>query len=159
MAKKQHEGGIQIGTSSLVLIFVVLALTVFAVLSLTSALADDRLTDRTESWVLSYYAADACAEGRMAEIDRIAEEAVASGDFVGHLTSCLPDTYDPATGKVSFSVNVNDELELDVEAKITAETTNGRHYQISKWQEVNTREYNIDDSMPVWSGNFESMER
>lgn len=44
--KKTSGGGVSVGSSSILVIFVVLALTAFAALSLTTAGSDLRLTQR-----------------------------------------------------------------------------------------------------------------
>lgn len=135
--EKKAEGGIQIGTSSLVLIFVILALTVFAVLSLTRVLADDRLSDRSADWVAAYYEADCKAEEMLKSINEAAEKDKANA------------------GIVSFTVPINDTMSLEVEAVLMDTPRDGRYYAVSKWQEVYSSEYEIDESMPVWDGTFE----
>ena len=135
--EKKPEGGIQIGTSSLVLIFVILSLTVFAVLSLTRVLADDRLSDRSADWVAAYYEADCKAEEMLKSINEAAEKDKANA------------------GIVSFTVPINDTMSLEVEAVLTDTPRDGRYYAVSKWQEVYSSEYEIDESMPVWDGTFE----
>lgn len=57
------------GASSVLMIFVVLCLTAFGVLSLVSARADKRLTDRAKTAAQAYYAADAAVEETLAAID------------------------------------------------------------------------------------------
>ncbi|MEG1931132.1 MAG: hypothetical protein RR131_08335, partial [Anaerovorax sp.] len=69
MAREKNVGGVQIGTSFLVLIFVVLALVAFSVLSLMSALSDHRLTEKNQAAVRDFYVADSVAEEKLAEID------------------------------------------------------------------------------------------
>ncbi len=155
--EKKAEGGIQIGTSSLVLIFVILALTVFAVLSLTRVLADDRLSDRSADWAAEYYEADCRAEEMLADISRSVAQAVESGKPYedGLLDLYFLDEYDEATGIASFSVPINDTMSLEVEAIVLATPRDCRYYAVSKWQEVYSSEYEIDESMPVWDGTFE----
>ncbi len=151
--EKKAEGGIQIGTSSLVLIFVILALTVFAVLSLTRVLADDRLSDRSADWVAAYYEADCKAEEMLKSINAAVEED--KGNLASELSRITGGGYDEAAGIVSFTVPINDTMSLEVEAVLTDTPRDGRYYAVSKWQEVYSSEYEIDESMPVWDGTFE----
>ena len=75
---KQKEGfRLGTGTSSILMIFVVLCLTVFGVLSFSTASADQRLTDKALDGVTAYYAADALAEEALAQIDACLAEAFA----------------------------------------------------------------------------------
>lgn len=160
MAKENREGGIQIGTASLILIFVVLTLSIFAMLSMTSALADDRITDRTEEWVSNYYAADTEAVNRLAEIDKVAEEAIKSNEgFGSYMEKHANCDYDALTNVATFEVEINENVKLEVSAKFFEGYVDGKHFEVERWQEVNAREYNLDESMPVWDGNgFAEME-
>lgn len=67
MTQRKGFGGM--GASSILMIFVVLCLTTFSVLSLVSARADMRLTRKQQQAVESYYAADAQADVLLREID------------------------------------------------------------------------------------------
>ena len=62
------KGGIGAGSASIVLIFAVLCLTVFAVISLSSAIADSALVDVEAALIKSYYEADTLAETILAEL-------------------------------------------------------------------------------------------
>ena len=67
-----------VGTSSILMIFVVLCLTVFAVLSFSTARADQRLTEKALAGTAAYYAADVQAEETLAQIDGILAEVLAA---------------------------------------------------------------------------------
>lgn len=75
---KRESGTAGVGTASVVLIAMVLLLTVFGVLALLTARADQKLTDRTHAAAVSYYAADAEAQRILAAVD----EALAQGRAV-----------------------------------------------------------------------------
>ncbi len=157
---KKEEGGIQIGTSSLVVIFVILALTVFAVLSLTGVLADDRLSDRAAEWTTAYYEADSKAEDMLKDINQ-AIDAQKSGvagsteDIDSKLNDITGGGYDSQKGRISFRLPINEKVVLGVELELLDTPKDGKYYRILKWQEVFVGEYEIDDDMPVWDGTFE----
>lgn len=67
--RKGTSTGLGVGASSILMIFIVLCITTFAVLSITSAGADSRLTDKAAGAVSEYYAADSKAEAMLYEID------------------------------------------------------------------------------------------
>ena len=67
MTQKKGFGGM--GASSVLMIFIVLCLTTFGVLSLVSARADARLTRKQQQAVETYYAADAQADAVLRAID------------------------------------------------------------------------------------------
>lgn len=71
------------GASSVLMIFVVLCLTAFGVLSLVSARADRHLTDRAQAAAEAYYAADAAVEETLAAIDAaLARAGEATGRYL-----------------------------------------------------------------------------
>ena len=69
MHKKHASPGMNIGTSSILLVFVILCLVSFATLSLSSALADRNLSDKATEKTLSYYKAQNLAQMKIAETD------------------------------------------------------------------------------------------
>ena len=68
MNKNIHIG-LPIGTASILLIFLTLSLTSFAVLSLETSVADMNLTTKSADYTQDYYAAVHMAEGFLAEKD------------------------------------------------------------------------------------------
>ncbi len=156
MTKKKEISGIQIGISSLVLIFVVLCLTVFAVLSLMSSMSEQRLAQKSLEATSEYYIADSLAEKQLKEIDleiKSASETAWKSSFSSALQDKLGEMYDPKTGLISYEIPVNDQQVLCVDLKvINSGKYNGKRYNILRWQEVNTGEYEFEDSLPVWTG-------
>lgn len=61
---------ISVGTSSLLTIFVVLALTIFSVLGYVTANSDYKLANRTAKGITDYYVADSKAEDFLARLDQ-----------------------------------------------------------------------------------------
>jgi len=146
MAGKKEISGLQIGTSSLILIFVVLCLTIFSVLSLMSATNEMRLAQKSLTTVAQYYEADSLAEMKLKEIDQAIKDARS-------LKTQLGENYDPATGKIYYEIPINENLVLCVELQVINGAKHGeKRYNILKWQEVNRGSYELDDSLPVWTG-------
>ena len=69
MADKKHSGGINIGTSSILVTFVLLALVTFAALSYMSARSDYILSKEAADRTASYYDANRMAEIYLANIE------------------------------------------------------------------------------------------
>lgn len=63
-----------VGASSILMIFVILCLTIFGLLSLVSAQSEAKLSDKSKTFVENYYAADAQTELSLAQIDSILAE-------------------------------------------------------------------------------------
>ena len=119
-----------VGGTSLLLIFSVLCLTVFAVLSLSTAKAGDQLSLSSEQSVLEYYAADTEAEEILATLRR--------GGYV--------DGVEEEDSVYSYSCPVNERTSLFVEVRI-----DGTEYEILRWQTA-VEESMIEENWDVWDG-------
>lgn len=74
MKKNKNSFGISVGSSSILVVFVVLCLTTFATLSLVSANADYNLSAKTADATKNYYAADCEAEEKLQAVDAVLKE-------------------------------------------------------------------------------------
>ncbi|MDO5445753.1 MAG: hypothetical protein Q4F31_09070 [Eubacteriales bacterium] len=127
MSSKKKSAELSLGTpgaTSLMVIFAVLCLAVFSVLTLSTVLADSRLEATANKSVTAYYRADAAAEEALAELRANGEE-----------------------GLHEYSVPVSDTQRLDVRVRLT-----GEEYEVFRWQLVNSEKWTADDSLEVWSG-------
>lgn len=70
-SKKTFSAGMNVGSSSILVTFVLLCLVTFAALSFVSANADHSLTEKTGERISSYYKADSLAEVNLANIDSL----------------------------------------------------------------------------------------
>ena len=122
MAKQEIRRKANIGSSSLILIFIVLCLVTFSVLSLGNAKREDALSRRSADSVQEYYRADAAGEA--------------------YLQS--------ASGTYCTDVPMNAGQELRVELALDWEQ---KTYQVLSWKVYHQEDYEIDQSIPVWSGN------
>lgn len=120
------------GGASLLTVFAVLCLTVFALLSLSTVRADQRLSEASARAVKEYYAADLQAQEILARL-RFGE---------------LPDQVTVDDGKCRYAVPINDARELQVEVEVRG--TND--YTVLRWQAVNIGEWEIDDDLHLWGG-------
>lgn len=128
--KREFQSAPLLGGSSLLTIFGVLCLTVFALLSLTTVTARARLSESALSAVTAYYAADAQAEEIFARLRN--GETVAQVEREGNVYryEC------PITPTRSLFVEVEKEE---------------NNWRVCRWQEV-SQPLKLDDSMPVWDG-------
>lgn len=120
-----------VGGSSLLVIFAVLCLTVFALLGLSTVQADGRLSDASASAVAGYYAADRQAERILARLrtGELPEGVAVSGD-----------TY-------TYSCAISDTQALEVEVRL-----DGADYTILRWQAVSTAKWQTDNTLDLWDG-------
>lgn len=130
--KRQMYG---VGIVSILLIFVVLVFTTFSILSLVSARADMRLTEKNKEMVTNYYTASNKAVELLEELSylRGSGAQIADNTFTetaAHTISDDGDTY-------SFKIAVGSHLQLSVIARYT-----GAQYEILQYKviAVNTGE-------------------
>ncbi len=126
-----------VGGSSLLVIFAVLCLTIFALLSLSTVQADDRLGDAAAEAVTGYYAADIQAEIILARLR------------TGEIPEWVTVT-DSGVLTASYACPISNTQELQVEVVFPGGL--GDDYEIVRWQAVSTADWQPDDSLTVWDG-------
>ena len=120
-----------VGGSSLLVIFAVLCLTVFALLGFSTVQADKRLSDASAEAVENYYAADKQAEEILAQLRN------------GHMPECVTEE----NGVYFYRIPVSTTQELQVEVRM-----DGTAWEILRWQTVSTTVWNEDETISVWDG-------
>lgn len=121
-----------IGASSLLVMFAVLCLTVFALLSLSTVQADGRLSQTTAENVAAYYDADCAAEEIFA--------ALRAGN--------VPAGVDRTGSIYSYTCPISQTQELRVEL-----SEDVGQWTVLRWQAVSTAEWSAEDDLPVWTGD------
>ena len=117
--------GIGIGSASLVLIFIVLCLVFFSLISFTSANNELLLARAEAALIIAYYEADAQAEQILAELSAQEEK----------------------TPEVEFTCHISDDKELYVRLSL-----NNEAYDIIEWKIRDTGYWLPDMNLPVWQG-------
>ena len=161
--EKQKTSFINIGSASLMVIFLVLTLVTFAVLSLSGARSDQKLSERLATHKTEYYAADLRAEEITGVIDGILAEqaALSSKDFDTYLES-VKNTLDGAQIDgctvacdfqeepiLLFSLPVSDRQKLQVGLRITDFTKKSTYYEIEAWQILSDESWEGDQSVQL----------
>lgn len=156
--------GINVGSSSILMIFVLLCLVTFSTLSLVSANADYKLTAKTVESVSGYYEADAKAELLLASIDEkligIAKDASSGRRFGPEI---LSETLSGLNGVtvtqqdeellIGFQVNIDDRRALQVSLRpVFPLRETEKRYTIAAWQVIQTAEWESNDNLTVWDG-------
>ena len=129
--KKGRIAPPMVGVSSLLVIFAVLCMTVFAVLSLSTVRADLRLQEKSASAVEGWYAADTAAETILAQLRSGRTVPGVERDGTLYRYAC----------KISETQALAVEVRLD-----------GADYEVLRWQAVSTADWQADTSLPVWTG-------
>lgn len=130
MKKTHRMSAPAIGGSSLLVIFAVLCLTVFALLSLSTAQAEKRMSDASAQALTAYYAADLEAEQIFARL-RAGEN--------------VPGAQKNA-GLYSYSCPISEQQILEVELENKENT-----WRVCRWQVI-ARSGAVSETLPVWNG-------
>lgn len=153
MAGDTSRNKVNIGASSLILIFIVLCLATFGLLSLSSAQGDLKLAERNAEAVRGYYEADNKGQQWLKEIDAILLEEMKEGEDPGQcslqIKKKLGDLYDPETGRITTDIPMERGQSLHIELALLCGT---ERYEIRSWYVYDSGEFEIDTSMPVWDG-------
>lgn len=144
----KNKSGIGVGSASIVLIFAVLCLTVFTLITYIAAGNYKNLVDAERDLVTGYYEADALAERVLLELTAAAQGDIietASGDPFGADVSF--EYYEHGGIMAYFYCPINEVKSLYVSAVI-------RHGSCSvlSWRMVDTDEWEPDGSINVWDG-------
>jgi len=139
---KQKTRGIGVGTISLIMIFSVLCLTIFAVLTLSTSNAEKALADRTSSFVSDYYEADSNATRISARII----EAARIGQFPDLIdgVSISYESEDEIT-VASYYSRINDVQDLFVKLGLDESRA-----VVLEWRTVFSGDWETDDSLNVF---------
>ena len=122
-----------VGGNSLLVIFAVLCLTVFALLGLSTAQANKRLADASIQAVADYYAADSEAERILAKLrSGQSPEGIAADQSV-----------------YRYTCPVADSQTLFVEARVDGPD----EWEVYRWQAVPKAQQALDESLDVWTGD------
>ena len=120
-----------VGGSSLLVIFAVLCLTVFALLGLSTVQAGGRLSKATAQAVSDYYTADCQAEEIFARLR--------SGQ--------LPEGVGEENGVYSYTCPISPTQQLCVELE-----REGDGWRVLRWQAQSVAQWESDDSLNLWDG-------
>lgn len=161
-----------IGTVSLLMIFIVLCMVTFAALSLSSAASDARSGQKIAKHSRDYYAASNEAEEVLASLDDIFAQMYTQADtteeYYQLITEALPSDVQPEpeeelsgdvladspTLTLSYQIEINDSQALLVRVGVVpleelAKKDSPSFYRILSWQKVITKTWEGDNSIQL----------
>jgi len=147
MKQKKRHYGINVGSSSILLIFVILCLVSFAVLSIVSAQADNKLSQKLAQKTTVYY--EACNEAEV-----YLYNLVNSLDKIYQSSSSKEEYFSIAGENTSFSLPLSEQQNLDVALTILYPGDSGNYYRIDSWQVTTLDTLELDDTLPLFQGEF-----
>ena len=135
MGEKTRVSRPMIGGNSLLVIFAVLCLTIFALLSLSTVQADGPLADASARAVIGYYQADRQAEELLARLR--------SGE--------LPDGVTQEGEIYTYACPISDTLELRVEVLVPLD---GGEHTVLRWQAASAAQWEGEETLDLWDGTL-----
>ncbi len=152
MSKRKYPT-INIGSSSMLVVFIILCLITFSVLSVASANNDRKYSEKIANRTTAYYKASNKAEELLSQIDDKLKQIYEQ--YNADYLSQVPDVLTSIDGidtsnfpSVSFSIPINDTQTLSVSLLIQIPEKEGdTFYTITSWQEISTEVWNGDEPM------------
>ena len=138
-----NNGGIGVGSASIVLVFAVLCLTVFTLITFVVAGNDKALVDAEAQLVKGYYEADALAELILSEV--LESETIPAA--IRGIDINSGRDLDIGADVIYFFCPISDKKELYVRLAIREDT-----FDILSWRMRDIGEWTIDESLNVWQG-------
>lgn len=153
-----------IGASSLLVIFLILCLVTFAILTLTSAKSDADFAEKLAHHKMNYYTACNTAESTLDGIDAILADAWQLSDtdtaavfteIETQLTALdsreqlqLSMDFTQSEPTISYAAAIDDKQNLCVTLTLTAAPAKGEaYYRISQWQVQSSGEWKGDQTL------------
>lgn len=162
---KQQSSFVNIGSSSLLIIFLILCLATFAILSISSAKSDYSFSERLAGRKAQYYDASAAASQILDDIDSKLE-ALAMEDpnggktaYMDQVISAFHETkVDGVTllcrsikdeTIISYQIPTGEKQVLDIQLRITDYTRNPTYYEIKSWHVISTDNWENDQKLKL----------
>ncbi len=137
-SKNKSNGFPNIGLSSLLIVFLILCLTTFALLALSTAKSDDTLSKKLADHRTDYYAASSQAEEILAQIDAILEQkqnqSLAGTDFSNIDNTSISINTEENLDVLSYSVPMKNDQILSIKLQITGPEESEHYYKILEWK-------------------------
>lgn len=131
MDKRRDVSPTAVGGASLLVVFAVLCITVFALLGLSTVQANRRLSQAYVQSVEDYYAADSEAQAVLARL-RAGE---------------VPEGVKKDGDRYSYVCAVSDSCVLEAEVRVQ-----GDEYTVLRWQTVPSQAWEAGAEPELWSG-------
>ena len=158
-AASDHSSGrsvISIGTTTIVLIFVLLCLLTFSVLSLVSARANMRLSQKSADRTTAYYEAENKSNDILMQVSDSIEKNLSVSDqetFLERMQTDLDGTYGitfPDDHTLTWTVPLSRNQYLKAEVLLSFQPfSDGNHYKITCWNTITDYDWGADQSLPL----------
>lgn len=132
---REHFSPPAVGGVSLLIVFAVLCLTVFALLSLTTVQADVRLADAAARAVADYYAADCQAQEILARLR--------NGEHPAGVT-----LYGSENKYAQYICPISETQQLQVLVSVGEDGS----WSVLRWRSEPSQEWSVSEDLELWDG-------
>ncbi len=150
MANERKTAGVNIGGASIIMVFSVLCLTIFSVLTLVSANAESSLANKSVKVVTDFYKADELATEKLASVYQIVDEQSSLQNAKVNIEKISKDILVDEKNNIlyiSYFETIDDSQQLAVALRV-----DGKKVYIVNWKVENTGEWEPDNSLELWQG-------
>ena len=147
----KNTTGVSVGSVSLLVIFLVLCMSIFAVLSLTTARSELRLAEKSAQAVAGYYQADLACMEKMERLQEMLDQGAVTSDLIREAES-----FGGAARLVNGALRIEYAQQImpgqELQAVFAAE--NGK-VSILSWRAIDVGPWEPDFTLNVWGGFFD----
>lgn len=134
MSKRIRVAGLPVGGPSLLMVFVLLCINIFAVVSYMSAVRDYKLSEKTAESISQYYSADIKAKEMLETIaNELEKDPNGIKKMIGVNNLRVSDEIDKIN--IKYDIQIKKEMILKVEVQFLKTTF---QHNIVAWKVVNT---------------------
>lgn len=162
--KKNNIPFITVGSTSLLITFLILCLVIFSVLSLSSAVAGQKLENKSAKRTEEYYNASNQANDVLARVDQCLVEAYEKTKTKTAYYKEVKTSLGSVSGidfsknddeaLISWTTTINDSQVLFIQLTLPYPVHPGEHfYNITQWKVVNTEDWTPDQSQHVFQND------
>lgn len=155
--EKTRKIAMGVGYVSVMLIFAVICLTIFAVMSFKAAMSTDTFNDRSGEFLQRYYAADSKAKETLSKLNDSMQTARGSMFFEEEFEEAAKQLDGVSVKQssdgihASYDVPINDRQVLAVDIRFD----NDGKFTIEQWQSRVVLGETSDEHLGVWDGTFD----
>ena len=147
--QNERSPGFNVGSASIIMVFAILCLTIFSVLSLITTNSDLRLSRRAAKSIEDYYKAEYEAETRVLAINNILKNGEAPASLPVLQEGVSVEEMPGGSVKISFLQAVDEKKDL----RVSLERTADGKLSVTGWKLMSNDNWNPDTGMDVWTGN------
>lgn len=140
---------INIGTASIILIFIILCLSVFALLGLSDAKSAEVFARRRADSVTAFYSADSLGQAYIRTASEALKNGLPASQAAEKGLSLLPDG---ASSSADEKGGLVCEIPMSAGQSLHIELS-GSDAAVLSYYVYNSEDYAIDTRLPVWTGN------